>query len=89
MKTLFTSLIQSIICTKLTQTPVPKSVHAGAEITMLRQQAIDCLKRYIIKSDIPKNVNKEFIAATVKVDKHLIMTRIQKHMQKKITNFFK
>ena len=67
-----------------------KQEAAGAEITMLQaHQAIDCLKRYIIKSDIPKDVNEKFMAAAVKVHKHLIMTRIQKSMQKKITDFFK
>ena len=65
----------------------------GAEVTEITtlqaQQAIDCLKRYIVKSDIPDNVNEEFMAAVSKVDKHLIMTKIQKSTQKKITDFFK
>ena len=56
------------------------------EITMLQaqQQAIDCLKSYIIKSDGPEDVNEESIAAAVKVNKHLIMTRNQKSTQKKL-----
>ena len=65
---------------------------AGAEIieiTMLQaQQAIDCLKKYIIQSGVPKDVSEEFIAAAAKVDKHLSMTRMQKRKQKKITDYF-
>ena len=65
---------------------------AGAEITeitMLQaQQAIDCLKRYIIQSGVPEDVSEEFIAAAAKVDKHLSMTRMQKRKQKKITDYF-
>ena len=56
----------------------PKTAGAKInEITMLQaQQVINWLKRYTIKSDIPENVNKEYIMAAVKVDKHLMMTRI-------------
>ena len=65
---------------------------AGAEITeitMLQaQQAIDCLKRYIIQSGVPEDVSEEFRAAAAKVNKHLSMTRMQKRKQKKIRLFY-
>ena len=58
------------------------------EVTMLQaQQAIGCLKRYIIKSDIPEDVNEEFMAVAAKVDKHMIITRIPKSTQKKLRTF--
>ena len=57
--------------------------------TVQVQQAIDCLKQYIVKNDIPEDLNDEFMTAAGKMNKYLMFTKIHKSIQTKITPYFK
>ena len=51
--------------------------------------AIDCLKRYIMKNNIPEELNDKFMTAAGKVEKFLMFTRLHKSIETKITDNFK
>ena len=57
--------------------------------TVQAQRATDCLKQYIIKSNISQDLNDDFIAAAEKLEKFLTLTTTQESTQTKITDYFK